>query len=70
MGGGFLYFGTRVSDGMPIYPCYLIFVTGKLNLFLKKFTILIRAILFRQFWSFLGFAALSISAFRCPKDLD
>ncbi len=36
MGGVFLYFGTLVSDGMPIYPCALIFVTGKLNLFSKK----------------------------------
>jgi hypothetical protein len=55
MGGGFLSFGTRVSEGMPIYPCYLIFVTGKLNLFLKKFIILKATILFRQFWWFLGF---------------
>ena len=55
---------------MPIYPCVLIFVTGKLNLFSKKFIILITTILFRQFWSFWGFAALLISTFRCPKDLD
>lgn len=55
---------------MPIYPCVLIFVTGKLNLFSKKFIILKVTTLFQQFWWFLEFAALSISAFRCRKDLD
>jgi hypothetical protein len=55
---------------IPIYPCVLIFVTGKLNFFSKKFTILKATTLFQQFWSFLGFAALTTSVFRYPRDLD